>query len=155
MMETGMYYAEEVRIFIRDEYGYYFTKQKFLNLLRNRFYCGIIEIKPLRNEPGFSLKGVHEPMVSEELFNRVQWVMNNRKNPKDKVTSVGRISASLPVGLSTLWQTSDRVCQQKQERFFASLLSLPKNTTVISVCGAAVAHDRLEEFFGSFNSAGG
>lgn len=60
MMATGMYYAEEVRRIIRDQ-GFYFTKQKFLNILRNRFYCGIIEIKPWRNQPALSLKGLHDP----------------------------------------------------------------------------------------------
>jgi site-specific DNA recombinase len=151
MIATGMYYAEEVRIYIRDQYGYYFTKQKFLNLLRNRFYCGIIEIKPWRNEPGFSLKGVHEPMVSEELFNRVQWVMNNRKKSKGQSELrrtefplrsllvcprcgrhlTGSASKSRNGGLHHYYH-----CQKKYHCDFR--------------VRADIAHDRLEEFFGSF-----
>jgi DNA invertase Pin-like site-specific DNA recombinase len=151
MMETGMYYAEEVRIFIRDEYGYYFTKQKFLNLLRNRFYCGIIEIKPWRNEPGFSLKGVHEPMVSEELFNRVQWVMNNRKKSKGQ-SDLRREEFPL---------RSLLVCP-RCGRHLTGSASKSRNGSLHHYyhcqkkynCDfrvrAAIAHDRLEEFFGSF-----
>ncbi|MBK7967103.1 MAG: recombinase family protein [Bacteroidetes bacterium] len=48
-------------------------------MLRNRFYYGIITIQPFQNEPEMTLKGIHEPLISEELFNRVQWVFNNRK----------------------------------------------------------------------------
>ncbi len=81
LMASGLYYAEDVRRILKDD-GMYITKQKFLDLLRNRFYCGIITIQPFRNEPGMTLKGIHEPIISEELFNRVQWVFNSRKKAK-------------------------------------------------------------------------
>ncbi|MBK9317742.1 MAG: recombinase family protein [Bacteroidetes bacterium] len=151
LMATGMYYAEEVRRLIRDEYGYYFTKQKFLNMLRNRFFCGIIEIKPWRNEPGFSLKGVHEPMVSEELFNRVQWVMNNRKKSKGQ-SELRR--TEFPLRSLLVCPRCDRhltgSASKSRNGSLHHYYHCQKKYNCDFRVRADIAHDRLEEYFGSF-----
>ena len=45
-------------------------KQRLSEILRNPFYCGYIEHKYL--EEGQRIKGVQEPLISEEMFNKVQ-----------------------------------------------------------------------------------
>ena len=46
------------------------TKQTFSRLFRNPFYCGWIE------KNGTRVKGTHEPLISEEVFNAVQQRLN-------------------------------------------------------------------------------
>ena len=45
-------------------------KQRLSEILRNPFYCGYIEHKYLGE--GVRIKGVQEPLISEEMFNKVQ-----------------------------------------------------------------------------------
>ena len=45
-------------------------KQRLSEILRNPFYCGYIEHRYLGE--GVRIKGVQEPLISEELFNKVQ-----------------------------------------------------------------------------------
>jgi len=153
LMGSGLYFAEEVRKKIRDE-GYYFTKQQFLNILRNPFYCGLIEIKAWRNEPAFSLKGIHDPIISETLYNQVQWVFNSRKKAKG-LNEQRRIEfplrgllmcprCSRPLTGSASRSRTGKLhyyyhCQKKyncNHRFRANMI-----------------HDKLEEYFGSFRIA--
>ena len=46
------------------------TKQTFSRLFRNPFYCGWIE------KDGTRVKGTHEPLITEEVFNAVQQRLN-------------------------------------------------------------------------------
>ena len=84
LLATGLYCPEDVRKIISDEgaklgKGTRISKQYFHGIIRNKVYKGIIEIK------GFGLgevKGSFEPVVSEELFDMVQFVLV--KNGKRK-----------------------------------------------------------------------
>ena len=59
--------------------GMTFTKNQFYYLLRNPVYCGRVYISGYREEGAQTIKGMHEPIVSELLFDTVQDVLEGRK----------------------------------------------------------------------------
>jgi site-specific DNA recombinase len=52
------------------------SHRKFHRILRNPVYCGWF---CLRSAPGSRIKGLHRPIVTEDLFNRVQDVLEGKK----------------------------------------------------------------------------
>lgn len=61
------------------EKGLNVGKSQMWNMLRNPFYCGKLYVPPYKNEEAMLIKGIHEPLVSEELFDDVQDILNGRK----------------------------------------------------------------------------
>ena len=57
--------------------GFVCSKQQFYNLLKNPFYAGYIKIPAWRDEEEELVKGIHEPLVSSELFQLVKKVFEN------------------------------------------------------------------------------
>ena len=69
-----------------------FSKNNFWVAIRNPVYCGKIFVPPYENETGYFVHGQHEPLVSEELFNSVQDVLDGRKRTiKPKVVSIDNL----------------------------------------------------------------
>ncbi len=54
-------------------------KSQMWNLLRNPIYCGRIFIPAYKDEKAMVIKASHEPIISQELFDEVQDVLNGRK----------------------------------------------------------------------------
>ncbi|MBN9382217.1 MAG: recombinase family protein [Chitinophagaceae bacterium] len=54
-------------------------KSHMWNILRNPLYCGKIYVPTYKKEPAMLVKGKHEPLISEALFNEVQDVLNGKK----------------------------------------------------------------------------
>lgn len=48
-------------------------------MLRNPIYCGLIYIPPYKDEGEKTVKGIHEPLISENTFYRVQDFLDGRK----------------------------------------------------------------------------
>lgn len=76
MLSRGVYSVDEVLRVITKEglvlpNGKALNKSYFHELIRNKLYCGIIEVFGEIN------KGRFEPIVSQELFNQVQRILNN------------------------------------------------------------------------------
>lgn len=80
---AGIRPVEEVRRELVKS-GFECSKQQFYNLLRNVFYYGKIKIEAWKDEPEQIVPGIHQPIISEELFQRVQAVLygRNRKSAK-------------------------------------------------------------------------
>lgn len=76
----GVYSAEDVRRMVRQK-GCKLTKQGFLNLLRNPFYVGKIRIPEWKDEKEELVSGRHTPLISEQLFNKVQTILSGKKKP--------------------------------------------------------------------------
>lgn len=57
-------------------------KNNFWVAIRNPLYCGKIFIPKYKEEESRFVKGQHEPLISEELFNEAQEVLNGRKRKK-------------------------------------------------------------------------
>lgn len=54
-------------------------RSQMWNLLRNPIYCGKIFIPAYKDENARTVKATHEPIISQELFDEVQDVLNGRK----------------------------------------------------------------------------
>ncbi|NQT77618.1 MAG: recombinase family protein [Bacteroidetes bacterium] len=54
-------------------------KSSFHHMLTNPVYIGNILIKAIEGEPEKIVKGLHDPIISDELFRQVQDVVNGRK----------------------------------------------------------------------------
>ena len=64
--------------------GFICSKQTFIKLLRDPFYTGKILIKEWKNEPQELVKGIHESIIEDELFQRVQLILDGRKRNQPK-----------------------------------------------------------------------
>ncbi len=80
-MAKGIYTREEIRRRLCEK-GFKCGKSQFHRLLSNPFYAGTITIAAWRGEPEKTVKGLHEPIINEELFNSVQDVLENRKGAR-------------------------------------------------------------------------
>jgi DNA invertase Pin-like site-specific DNA recombinase len=74
---TGRLSVEQVWKKARKD-GLRCGKNNFWNLIRNPIYCGKIVVKPFRDETLQVVDGQHEPIITEELFCRVQDVLNGK-----------------------------------------------------------------------------
>ena len=82
LMATGKYRKTDVLKIVGYEglttrKGVRLSAQTFQALLRNSLYVGWVT---LRSEPNFEpVRGLHEPIVSQEIFDRVQAVLDGRR----------------------------------------------------------------------------
>lgn len=86
-LAKGLYPAEQV-FKEAAAMGLECKKNNFLNIIRNPVYCGRILITKYKDEEAYTVKGMHESIISESLFNDVQDAINGRKRmAKAKVHS--------------------------------------------------------------------
>jgi site-specific DNA recombinase len=75
---TGVYSCEEVRHQYKNiTKG--LSKSTFLTLLRKEVYMGKIKVLAYKDDPEIIVEGKHPPIVSEELFYRVQKILDGKK----------------------------------------------------------------------------
>lgn len=77
-MATGIYSAEEVRKWLYSK-GIKMTKNNFPTIIRNQVYIGKIHIKEYKDNPEVFVNGLHQPLISEDLFYRANDVLEGRK----------------------------------------------------------------------------
>ena len=58
--------------------GHYFSTSTLSDLLRNKVYTGHIHVKSGEKGEGFFVKGLHPPLIGQELFDRVQDILEGR-----------------------------------------------------------------------------
>jgi site-specific DNA recombinase len=80
-MATGLYSREEVRHYLVKKYQLKMCKNNFANLLKKIVYTGKIHVKAYKDEPEYFVKGMHPPIITEILFDKVQLVLAG-KTPK-------------------------------------------------------------------------
>ena len=78
---SGNYHLEEVRR-IMNKKGLNIGRSQFWNFLRNPIYIGKIVIKAYGNEEEEIVDGIHEAIVSKELFHKVQDVADGKARAK-------------------------------------------------------------------------
>ena len=61
------------------------SKTSFFNMLRNKFYVGIIEVPAFDFYPACEVRGKHEPIIDNETFKAVQDVMGGKRKKKPKM----------------------------------------------------------------------
>jgi heterodisulfide reductase subunit C len=85
-LSTGQYSVEEVRRFCVQK-GFNFNRNRFNLMMKNPAYCGRIIVPAYKNEEEEVVKGIHEPLISEELYEKVQDVLTGRRRKNSyKVT---------------------------------------------------------------------
>ncbi|WP_428897022.1 Site-specific DNA recombinase [Parelusimicrobium proximum] len=77
LMSKGVYSQREVLAILMKE-GFKSYPQAFNKILHNSVYCGLLPDTQNVNN-GESVKGIHEPLISEGLFNKVQDIMRGRR----------------------------------------------------------------------------
>lgn len=68
---------------IANDRGLLCSRSHFFRILHNPVYCGLIPIKLNSNEEQM-IKGLHEPLISESLFYKVQSIINTKRKTTAK-----------------------------------------------------------------------
>lgn len=71
--------------YARKTYCPYIAESTFLDLLRNPFYMGKIRVPSYKGIEEHFVKGQHEPLITEEVFYRVQDVLDGKKRKTPKL----------------------------------------------------------------------
>ena len=66
------------------------SKSTLSRVLRNTLYVGDIKIPAKYDEPEQIVKGLHKPIVSREVFNKVQYLLASRNRGEDKEINIYR-----------------------------------------------------------------
>lgn len=77
-INKGILHADQVRKLVNKK-GFEISRGYFWTLIRNPVYCGKIFVPAYKDEDALYVDGIHEPLISEELFNNVQDILNGRK----------------------------------------------------------------------------
>lgn len=77
-LATGQYNIDEIRRCCNEK-GMKCGKDNFWQIIKNPVYCGKIQIPAWKDEEFTIVKGLHEPIISEALFERVQDVLAGKK----------------------------------------------------------------------------
>lgn len=85
----------EVRLAVREK-GMVLNKSSFSALLRNPLYMGRIRVPAETGQAEYLSKGVHEPIISEELFYKVQDVLQGNKKQRNR-PSFTALRSELPL----------------------------------------------------------
>jgi len=78
MLAEGTFATEHVWMKVK-EMGLKCSRSSFWDYIRNPGYCGKIRIPAFKDENAQLVDGLHEPLISESLFYKVQDVLNGRK----------------------------------------------------------------------------
>ena len=84
----GTYDIDYLRKMLNNKFRYNVSRNSFWKILRNPVYTGKIRVKEYDNEPEQIVKGKHEPIVSDDLFDEVQFVLSGKKRIKAKKKTV-------------------------------------------------------------------
>lgn len=63
---------------IMEKKGFTRSRTQLWLALRNPFYCGKLFIPKYKKEESIFVKGKHQPIITEQLFNEVQEVLDGR-----------------------------------------------------------------------------
>ena len=75
---------------IRKELASHIPNTSFYTMLRNVFYIGKIRVRATKTEPEVIVNGLHEPLISEKTFYKVQEILDGKLKKKPKATKTTR-----------------------------------------------------------------
>ena len=78
LMATGKYQRNEV-FYKLNAKGFKSSKTVLANILKTHIYYGGVYIKAYKDEKETIVDGIHEPIITKALFDRVQQVLYHRK----------------------------------------------------------------------------
>ncbi|WP_408733699.1 recombinase family protein [Flavobacterium nakdongensis] len=79
LMATGIYNQKEVFNKLKTK-GFKSSMTAIASVFRNHLYYGGVFVKAYKGEPEMIAQGIHEPIITKELFYKVQDVMDNRRH---------------------------------------------------------------------------
>ena len=79
-IHEGIFAPDQIRKKLNDE-GIKISRANFYRQVRNPLYCGKIKIKAYKGEDEYLVDGQHEPLISEEMFYKVQDILTGRERP--------------------------------------------------------------------------
>ena len=77
-LSNGIVTQEEVRQKLNEK-GLKCSRNNFSTMLRNPLYMGKVFVPAYKNEPAELVKGIHKQLISEEIFYKVQDILNGRR----------------------------------------------------------------------------
>lgn len=75
---TGLFNIEELRCKLQKK-GLKCNRNSFWSLLRNKAYIGKVFVPAYKNEPAVWIDGIHQPLIDELTFNKVQEILSGRR----------------------------------------------------------------------------
>jgi site-specific DNA recombinase len=90
----GIFAPDQVRK-QANEKGFNISRANFYREIRNPVYCGKIRIKEYKDEEEHLVDGLHQPLIDEDLFYKVQDILTGRKRSL-RVAAV-KVHASMPL----------------------------------------------------------
>ncbi|WP_042720310.1 recombinase family protein, partial [Flavobacterium sp. B17] len=78
-MSKGVYSASQIMDMMNRKEGKSVKISAFLTSLRNTAYCGKIYVEQFNEEEAHFVTSIHEPLISEELFEKVQCIHAPRR----------------------------------------------------------------------------
>ncbi len=78
LLSKGIYTQKEVLKRLKAK-GFKTSKSAFGRMVRNPVYKGYIVLRAFKDEPEQVIKGIHEPLVSETIFDKVQSLIDGGK----------------------------------------------------------------------------
>ncbi len=78
----GTYSINQVRMMTCQK-GLQCSKNNFWKILRNSIYCGIIKINANKEEETQFVKAIHQPIISEDIFQLVQLLLKSRRKQNE------------------------------------------------------------------------
>lgn len=94
MIAAGNISQREVVVKLKKQ-GHKINKSYLSLILRNKFYIGVLKLTAFNDEPAKEVKGIHEPLISENLFYKVQTILDGNKKNKN-IPSTKRKREELP-----------------------------------------------------------
>ena len=77
-LATGLYTISQVRKMACVN-GFKCSNNNFWKPVHNLIYCGVIRIPATRNEEEQFVRAIHEPLISESLFQKVQLIITKSR----------------------------------------------------------------------------
>ena len=75
----GVYAVNQIRLKMNENYRTHMKKSAFYGAIRNPLYYGFVYISKYQDEEAYFVKGQHEPLITKELFDKVQKVIHGYK----------------------------------------------------------------------------
>jgi len=90
-LATGEWYIDQIWREAKGK-GLSCGRKNFWQIIRNPVYCGKIFIAKYKDEEAHTVPGLHQGLISEETFNKVLDVLDNRKKvDKKKISSLNEL----------------------------------------------------------------
>ena len=96
VFSTGLCSTEEVRKLCWKK-GLRLEKSQFGMTLRNPVYIGKIYVPPLGDEEGSIVSGIHQAIVAETIFWKVQRILNQRLKENNHLVAKEKFREELPL----------------------------------------------------------